>query len=174
MAHPQLHHADVDAMFDQVGGPGVAERVDGGLLGHAGGRQRFMEGFLKTAFVHGRSGVALTLRRSAGKQPDGIAVQAPLRAQHAERARGQRNRAVLITFAAANEQVHTRAVDLGDLQVDAFEQTQTAGGNDAQTNAVVGATNLGDDAPDLFGREHDGQFLGQGWADEVVQGPGTA
>ena len=70
-------------------------------------------------------------------------------------------------------QLHTRAVDLGDLEVDAFEQAQAAGVDDAQADAVVWATDLLDDAPDFFGSEHDGQLLGQGRADEVAQGPGT-
>src|SRR5215213_10606351 len=70
-------------------------------------------------------------------------------------------------------QLHARAIDLTDLQAYAFEQAQATGVDHTQADAVIWASNLLDDPPDLLRSEHDRQLFGDGWTDEVAQWPGA-
>ena len=55
-----------------------------------------------------------------------------------------------IAFASSNEQLHASTIDLRDLQANAFEQAQSTRSDDAQADAVGGAMDLLDDAPDFL------------------------
>src|SRR6266542_7013139 len=121
--------------------------MDGSPLTDPSGLYSVAESFLETAFVHRHAGVLLVTRRSAGEQPDRVTVEAPVGAQQGQGAWRQGDGAVLVAFAAANMQLHARAVNLGDLQPHAFEQAQATGIDHTQADAVVRASDVVDDPP---------------------------
>jgi len=61
----------------------------------------------------------------------------PLLAQQFERALGQGHVAIAIAFGAANVQEPALGVDVADLQAQAFTQTQAAGVDRRQTDAMI-------------------------------------
>ena len=70
----------------------------------------------------------------------------------------QRNLAVLATLAADAKNA-TGTVDVGDLKADALHETQAAGVNRRQADAVDVDAHGVDDAPDLVAAEHYGELL---------------
>jgi len=72
-------------------------------------------------------------------------------------------------------QEHALGIDVADLQPKAFAQTQAAGVDGGQTDAVIQEGNTSQHAARLRGREDDGQFELSIGADEFHLGrPGTA
>src|SRR6266540_3180802 len=94
-----------------------------GWLGQPDFLDGVVKGFLKTTLSHW-SGVGLRVATGirAGKQPDRVAMGAPVLAQQAQGLGRERDIAVLVAFSALNVELHPRAVDLGDAQLNAFEQ----------------------------------------------------
>ncbi len=148
----------------------MAQRVDRGGLGEAAGAQRGPKGALQAALAHG--GVAARgggVR--AGEEPSGVAVGAPVGAQQRQAALGQGDVAVLVALGVAEVQQLALAVDVADLQADAFLQPQPAGVDGGQADAIRRAVHTGQDLTDLGGTKHRRQFLLVGRADQVEGGP---
>ena len=80
---------------------------------------------------------------------------------------------VLIAFARANVQLHARTINLGDLKMDAFKQTQATGVDHTQADAVVRASDVLNDAPDFLGGKDDRQLLWDGRTEYVTERPGA-
>jgi hypothetical protein len=176
VAEVDLDLAQVLALFEQVGGIGVAQRMDMGLLGDAASPQREAESPLQRGPAHWFSGggSALATVPLGGKEQDGMAVGFPLLAQENQGARGQGNVAVVITFAGADVQEHALRVDIADLQAQALAQAQPAGVNGAQADAMIQGGHGGQDAAHLGGGEDDGQLeLGVGASQFQFMRPGA-
>ncbi len=71
-------------------------------------------------------------------------------------------------------QLHACAVDLSDAEVDAFMQAQAAGVDRAQSGTVLWQVDVREDVPDLVDTQHDGEFVGGSWAEEIKHGPRLA
>ncbi len=124
MTKPDLDQAQIDTGFEQVGGPGMTQGVDSGWFGERELLDGGVEGVLKTTGGHrgAGSGAVASSGTASGKQPAGVAVGAPVVTQEREGAWRERDIAVFIAFATLDMQLHTRAIDLRDLEVDAFKQ----------------------------------------------------
>src|SRR4051794_16282696 len=122
MAQPELDDPQIDAGLKQMGGPGMAQGMHTGWLAHASGEARLRKGTPQTGGGYRHcGGVRILAGASASrKQPDRVAMGEPLATEHGEGAYGQRNVAILEALAAAYLQLHARAVDPADLEVDAF------------------------------------------------------
>ena len=93
-----------------------------------------------------------------------MAVGAPVLTQELEGGVGQRNAAVLGALARHVEHLAS-AVDVGDLEVSAFQEAQAARVDGDEADAVDGAADAVEDSPDLVAAEHDGELL-------LLLGPG--
>ena len=132
------------------------------------------EGFLQTAFLHrARLACCSPGGDSAGKQPDRVAMGAPVGAQEGQGAWRQGDGAILVAFATANVQLHARAVDLRDLEAHAFEQAQATGVDHTQADAVmlgVGPARRSARPPQELSTT--GSFLGMGGRSRSRSGQG--
>jgi hypothetical protein len=107
----------------------VTQGVHAGLLGHPGCEAGLLKGSAHTYNADRcRSGMRIHPGAgSGGKQPDRIAMGAPLAAKQGKGARGQRNVTILEALAATHLQLHAGAIDPADLEVDAFADTEATG-----------------------------------------------
>jgi hypothetical protein len=129
MAQPDLDQAQIDAAFEQMGRPGMAERMHTGRFGQAKLLDGGVEGMLEATRAHrcGSAG-ALAARWPAGrKQPDRVPVRDPMGAEHDERTGRQGHVPILIALASLDVELHTSTVDLGDLELDTFQEPQATG-----------------------------------------------
>ena len=80
----------------------------------------------------------------------GIAMCAPVAAQQLEGLRGKRDVAILRSFSAMDVNEHALRVDIGDLQVQRFLQTEPAGVDRRKEGVVVESSDMGQDLEDLW------------------------
>ena len=97
MAQPKLDDAQIDTSLKQMGGPGVAQSGHTRLFGHASGEARLLKGTPHTGGGYRYRGRVRILPRTgpSWKQPDRIAMGAPVATEQGQGARGQRDRAIL-------------------------------------------------------------------------------
>ena len=113
-----------------------------GVFLHAAFLQRGFEGALDTAGIPRLCGRGYRRPCASGrrKEPDGMAIGAPMLAQQLEGALGQGHIAVFVAFALPDVEHHPFAVNITDLQRYAFTQAQAARVNRGQAHTVVRAT----------------------------------
>ena len=160
-----LDLAEVLPVFEQMGGVGMAQRVDMGVLLDAAGAQGQTEGALEGGAAHrlGGGGGAQAVVAFAREQQRGMAMSFPQRAQEVERALRQRNVTIRVALAAANVEQHPFGVDVADFQRQAFTEPQTAGIDRGQGDPVIQGGNGGEDLAHLAGGEDHRQLeLGLG------------
>src|SRR5262245_44814820 len=129
----------MDAGFEQVRGPGMAQSVNRGALVNATLFEGCAEGVLHAALRH-RLGCLREVDMVAtfgGKDQDRITMRGPVVAQQFERALGQWDIMILIALAVADMDHHPRAVDVWNCEADAFLQTESAGIDGRETDAVA-------------------------------------
>jgi hypothetical protein len=80
MAEPELDDAEIDASLEQVGSPGMTERMDAGFLGDPGSLASELKGTPDTDIADGnRRGVGVRADKCAGREePDGVAMGQPV------------------------------------------------------------------------------------------------
>ena len=99
------------------------------LLAHASSEARLLKGTPHTGGGYRHCGRVRVLPGTSAsrKEPDWITMGEPLATQQGEGAFWQRNVAILFALAAAYLQLHTRAVDPADLELDALADAQATG-----------------------------------------------
>ena len=70
--------------------------------------------------------------------------------------------AIFIAFATLDAEEHAGAIDLGNLELHAFQEAQAAGVDDAQAHAIGWTTNLREHACDLVRGEDDREMPRRG------------
>ena len=176
MAEVDLDLAEVLALFQQVGGVRMTQRVDVGTLGDAAGFQGEAKGALEGGAAHRLRGGGCTLAAVAlgGEEEPGMLMGFPELTQPEQGALRQRDVTVAIAFPAADVQEGALAIDIADLQAEALAQTQTAGVDRGQGDAMIEGFDAAQDLADLGGGEDDGEFeLGSGASELEFGGPGT-
>jgi len=177
VAEVDLDLTEVLTLFEQVCGVTVAQRVDVSGLLDAAGLEGDPKGALQCGAAHrmGGGGGMLSTVAFGGKEQRAMAVGFPLLAQQVQRAFRQRHVAVLVALALTDVQEHAFGINVADLQPEAFTQTQAAGVDGREADAVVQQGDTRQHAAHLGRGEDDGQFeLGIG-ADEFYLGrPGPA
>lgn len=174
VAEVDLDLAEVLALFEQVCGVRVAQTVNVGGLFDAAGVEREPEGALQRGATHGLrgGGGALAAVTFGGKEQHGMAVGFPLFAQQHQGALGQRDVTIAVALAGADVQEHPFGINVADGQREAFAQTQAAGINEDQADAMVPGRHPGQHAAHFGGREDDRQFeLGIGAGQLEFVGP---
>ena len=130
MPESLLDQAQVEAVFEEVGGIGVAQGVDvsafvdatllyGSAEGGLQARSRDRAGAIRNEVLRATPNVG-------GKDPLRGAVGAPVLAEEFQGIHGQRDVAILSALAVDVEQ-HAVTVDIGDGEPGAFEEPQPAG-----------------------------------------------
>jgi hypothetical protein len=177
VAEVDLELTEVLAFLQEMRRVGMTQRVDMGGFLDAAGLEREPEAPLQRGAAHGfcgrgRAEAAVTL---GGKEQRGMVVGFPLLAQQLQSALGQRNVTVLVAFARADVQEHPRGINVADLQLEPFTQTQATGVDGGETNALIQQGDASQHAACLRGRKDDGQFELSIGADECdLGGPGLA
>jgi len=143
----------------------------------AAGFEREPEAPLQCGATHrtGGGGTEAATVTLGGKEQRAMAVGFPLLAQQLQGALGQRDVTVLVAFARPDVQEHAFGINVADFQPKAFAQTQAAGVDGGQTDAVIQQGDASQHAAHFGSREDDRWFeLGIG-ADELnLGGPGAA
>lgn len=120
-----LDDAQVDAGFQEMGGVGVAQGVDGhALFAYCGSALGVAEGVLDAAFGDGLGGLLGSgfVVAASGKDKAGMFVSTPVAAQQSKGRLGQRDVAVLGAFATVDMNHHALAVDIGDFEMAGFAE----------------------------------------------------
>ena len=155
-----------------MGGVGMAQGVDVSAFLDAAGLQREAEGALEGGAAHrfGGGGRALAAVALGGEEQRGMAMGFPEFTQQQQRAFGQRDVTVASALAGADVEEAPLGIDVAHLQAQALTQTQAAGIDRGQGDAMIQGGDGAEDAAHLGGGEHDGQFeLGIG-ADQLQLG----
>jgi hypothetical protein len=177
MAEIDLNLAEVLTLLQQVRRVRMAQRVDVGRFGNAGGQEGQAEGTLKGGAVHrlGRGGGASSALTLGGEEQRRMAMRFPLLPQESQRAFGQRDIAIRIAFAGADVQEHALGIDIADLEVQPFAQPQPARVDRDEANAMIQGGDGAQNAAHLGGGEHDREFeLGIGARQFQLVRPGPA
>ena len=163
VAEVVLNEGEGDARFEEMRGVAVAERMHMGALVHAALFDRAPEGALQRGPGDGRRGKNRNGMAAGGsvprrKEPEWIAVGAPVRAQERERGVGERHVAILAALAVDVEQ-RAIAVDVRHLQANAFHEAKPAGVDRGEADAVRVDPHGVEDPPHFALAQHDGAFL---------------
>ena len=172
VAEVDLDLAEVLALFEQMRGVGMSQRVNVRRLFHTAGFKGDPEGALQRGAAHrfGGGGGTLTAVAPGGKEQRGMTMRFPEFAQEQERAPGQRDVTILIALARSDVEEHASAINVADLEVQAFPQTQAAGIDRDQSDAMIQGGHGREDAAGFGSGEDDGEFeLGLG-ADQLESG----
>ena len=157
MAEVFLDEAQVDAVFEQMGGIGVSQGVDVSALVEAGSFDGVAECALQTVASDRPAvvsdGVLGAMPCGGRKEPGGRAVGAPVVSQHLERVVGQGDFTLLASL-AADVQNAAGAVDVRDLKTGSLHESQATGVDGGQADAVDVDAHLVEDAPDFAAAEH--------------------
>ncbi len=103
-----------------------------------------------------------------------MAMRFPLLTQELERAIGQGDVTIVVAFAGADVQEPASGIDVAHLQTQAFTQSQAAGVDGDEANAMIQRGHLAKDAAHFRGGEHDREFeLGIGAHQFQFGRPGT-
>ena len=169
MAEVDLNLAEVLALFEEMGGVGMAEGVNMRGLLHAAGAQGEPKGALEGGAIHrlGRGGGTLAAVAFGREEELGMPVGLPLLAQPVERALGQRDVAVGLALAAADVEEPALGIDVRHLEVQPFAEAQTAGVNGQKANALIERGDLRENRAHLSRREDDREFELAIGADEL-------
>ena len=164
--------AEVLALFEQVGGVGMAQGVNVGVLFDAALIEGQTEGALEGGATHGLGGGGGAPARMppGGEDQRGMTMRFPKFAQECQRAFGQRDVTILIALARADVKEAALGVNIADLEVQTFAQAQTAGIDRGQSDALIQGGHGGEEAAHLGSGKDDGKFeLGIG-ADQIQFG----
>lgn len=138
MAEVLLDLSEIDTVFQEVGGIGMSRCMDGGFLMDTTLMKGGAESILDIADGHrviGRTAMDAAAT-AGGKDPYGISMELPAFAQSQEGFCRQGNAAMFSAFSRAEVNVSAGAVDIGNAQMCAFLESQSAGVNRLKANAV--------------------------------------
>ena len=119
IAQVPLNSAEVDARFEQMGGIGMAQRMDANVaFEDASPLGRFAERALDAAAAHGRGrgGHGFVIASRGGKEPGEVAMGFPVEAQELQGVMRQGDRAILGALTAVDVDQVARAIAIAHLQ----------------------------------------------------------
>jgi hypothetical protein len=156
-----LDQAQVDTGLEQVGGVAVPQRVQGDALLEAEIAHHAAQCTLHAVLGHRvLRGAGLLLVAADGREePAGMPMRGPVVAQHAQRALGQRYVAVPRALAAVDVDQLAGAVEVADLEEEAFGEPQAERVHGPEIGAIVARADRVDQAAHLLHSEHIGERL---------------
>jgi hypothetical protein len=162
------NEAKIDAGFEEMGSPGMAQGMNAGQFVDAARLEGFPEGFLKAALGYAlrcSGSVDSSSTRSRKNQP-GIAMGYPVLAQEFQGPLWQWDIPVYPSFPVADMNEHARTIDIGHAKMGSLLKPQPAGVNGGETGAVREQPDVPEDISHLLDAQDDGEFLLPRWANE--------
>ena len=163
VAQVALDEPGVHAGFEQMGGVGMPEGMDGDAhFGDAGALFGGAEGALDTGATHGggRRRTVLVIAPGGGKEPGGVTMGFPGGAEQRERLGGQGDVPVFGALAAVDMDLEARAIDVGDLQGEGFVEPESQAVDGGEVDLVVQGGGGREEPPDLLHTEDGGEPVG--------------
>jgi hypothetical protein len=160
MAHVSLDDPQVDSGFEEMGGIGVAQGVNGdGLFAYSCSNFGPTEGALDTTFGHGRLSLLGSCAASAkgGEEETRVAVGYPIAAEQMEGGLGERDVAILGALPTVDMDHHPVAVDIGDFEMESLVKSQAAGVDGGKIGIILEGFDLGENTSDFFWAENGGK-----------------
>jgi hypothetical protein len=157
MAHVALDDPQVDSGFEEMGGIGVTQGMDGdGLFVDSGSNFGPAEGALDTAFGHGRGSLLCSITASAKSREEeaGVTVGGPIASEQMEGGKGERDVAILGPLATVDMDHHTGGIDIGDFEMESFVESQAAGIDGGKIGIILEGFDLGKNGSDFFTAEN--------------------
>ena len=150
----------------------MPQGVDRGPFVHTGFGQGLLESDLNTGYRHGfiRGCLPSPATSGSGEEPLRMVMGFPQLPEEFQSPLRQWDVAVLVPF-AADVQEHAVAVDVRDLQGPAFGQSQPAGVDGGQTDAMAEHVDAGEGSSDLTKAQDRGQGLDPLGLEETNGGP---
>jgi hypothetical protein len=109
------------------------------------------------------------------EEPARVPVRLPLFSEPLQGALGQGDITIRIAFARTDMHEHGLGIHIRDLEVQPFAQTQAAGVNGGQANAMIDGCDVSQDLADFLGGEDDRQLELRIGSDQLdFRGPGLA
>lgn len=158
-----LDEAGIDAGFKQMGGVGMAERMDGDTcFGDASALFGGTEGPLDTGATHGgcRCRTLGVIPPSGGKEPGGMTMGFPVGTEQHEGLGGQGDVAVFGAFTTMDMDLEALAVDVRDLQGEGFLEPEAQAINGGEIRLVVEGGGGREESLDLLYTEDSGESVG--------------
>jgi hypothetical protein len=118
-------------------------------------------------------GGGLLVASEGGKEPERVAVGAPVVAQHLQGARGERDVAITGALAAVDVDEAARTVDVADLEVEGLGEAESERVDGPEVGAVVRRAGGVDHAVDLLATQHIGQGMRARDGEAIEEGPLT-
>ena len=162
-----LDQAQVDAGLEQVRGVTVPERVDRDPLAEPEFLHHALHRAVNAGTCHRfdrRAGFCMVPPRGR-EQPDRVAMRHPVLAEHSQGLRRERHVAIFGALAAMNMDDHPRAVDVADLEIQTFLETQPQRVDGPEVGFVVRSTHGVDETTNFRDAQDIRQGLGSGKAD---------
>ena len=162
MAQGALDQPGIDARFQQMGGVGVSQGMDGHAgFGHAGTMFGCAEGALDTGPAHGHGcrRTLLLLPPGGGKEPGRVPVGFPGGTEQREGLGGQRDVAVFGALAAVDMDLEALAIDIGDLQEEGFLESEAQARDGGKGDLVMQGRGGAEEPPDFLYTEDGGKMV---------------
>jgi hypothetical protein len=157
MAHVSLDDPQVDSGFEEMGGIGMAQGVNGDTffvdscsnLGTA-------ESPLDTTLGHGRRSVlcSITVSAKGWEEEARMTVGHPIAAEQVEGGLGEGHVAIFRALSTVDMDHHAAAIDIGDFEVETFMESQAAGIDAGKIGVILEGFDLGKNASDFFNAEN--------------------
>ena len=160
MAHVSLDDPEVDPGFEEMGGIGVAEGVNGdALFSDSCSDLGPTEGALDTTFGHRRGSVLCSITVSAqGREEEaGVAVGEPIAAEQTEGGRWERDVAIFGALSSVDMDHHAGGIDIGDFEVETFVKSQATGVDGGKIGIILEGFDTGQNASDFIHAENGGE-----------------
>jgi hypothetical protein len=157
-----LDEPGIHARFEQMGGVGMAQSMDGDAhFGDPGSLFGFAEGALDTGATHrgSRRRTLGVIAPGGGKEPGRVAMGFPVSAEQGQCLFGQGNIPVFGALAAVDMDLETWAIDVGDLQEEGFVESESQAIDGGEVDLVVQGGSGRQEALDLLHTEHGGETV---------------
>jgi hypothetical protein len=174
MASGALDEPGIDPGFQQMGGVGMPQGMDGDTcFGEPGALLSFTEGALDTGATHGGGGgrtLSLVAPRG-GKEPGGVPVGFPGGAEERKGLGGPWNVSIFGPLAAMDMDLETRAVNVRDLEEEGFLEPEAQARDGGEGDVVVERGGGRQESPHFLHTEDSGEVVGGLRAQERQRGP---
>jgi hypothetical protein len=157
-----LDETGIDAGFEQMGGVGMPEGMDGYTgFGNAGTVFGFAEGPLDTAPTHwgGRGWTLELIAPGSRKEPGRVPMGFPGGAEQSQGILGQGDVPVFGALAAVDMDLEALAIEVRDLQGEGFLEPEAQAVDGGEGDLVVPGGSGGKEPPDLLHTEDGGETV---------------
>ena len=161
VAEINLDLAQVLPLLKEMGRVGMTKRVHVRMFLNAASLKGQAEAPLQGGPTQGSGGGGRSRASSATfgwEHKRRVAMSFPLLAEQFKGALRQGHVAISITLAATDVEEHAFGINIAHLQAQALPQTEPAGVDRRQANAMIQTFDLGENAANFLGREHHGQL----------------